>query len=142
MATLLAHLRVHPGREPEFEWVAAELWRQTHANESRVRRYEYWRGAQPSTYYTLESFDDFHGFLSHQASAHHEAAAPRLREMLADVRLEWVDPVGDASGLAATAMQPLRPGAHALEVAYHERYPAEVQDWWIPLRTGAGNARG
>ena len=41
MATILVHLRTHPGREADFERLAAELWRQTHANEPAVRRYEY-----------------------------------------------------------------------------------------------------
>ena len=74
MATLLAHIRVPPGKEVQFERIAEELYRATHEREADVRRDEYWRGAEPSTYYALESFDDLAGFVAHQTSEHHEAA--------------------------------------------------------------------
>ena len=79
MATLLAHIRVRPGKEVQFERIAEELHRATHEREANVRRYEYWRGAEPSTYYALESFDDLAGFVAHQTSEHHEAARPGPR---------------------------------------------------------------
>ena len=47
MATLLAHIRVKKGREAEFEAIAAELYRETRANEGDILRYEYWRGGEP-----------------------------------------------------------------------------------------------
>src|SRR5271166_149729 len=47
MATLLAHIRVRPGAEKRFEQIARELHDATHACEHDVRRYEYWRGAEP-----------------------------------------------------------------------------------------------
>ena len=99
MATLLAHIRVRPGKEVQFEEIAEELYRATHEREANVRRYEYWRGAEPSTYYALESFDDLAGFVAHQTSEHHEAARPGLGEVIEDIWLEWVDPLPD--GLAA-----------------------------------------
>jgi quinol monooxygenase YgiN len=136
VATILAHIRVHPGREAEFERVASELWQRTHTDESHVRRYEYWRGAEPSTYYSLLAFDDFRGFLEHQTSPHHETNAPKLSDLVAELRLEWVDPLASASDLPSTEQQPLRPDASPLERTYHERYAAEVQDWWRPLRRG------
>ena len=95
MATLLAHIRVRPGKEVQFERIAEELYRATHEREADVRRYEYWRGAEPSTYYALESFDDLAGFVAHQTSEHHEAARPGLGEVIEDIRLEWVDPLPD-----------------------------------------------
>ena len=51
MATLLAHIRVRPGMEARFEQLATELFQATHANERAVRRYEYFRGTDPGTYY-------------------------------------------------------------------------------------------
>jgi quinol monooxygenase YgiN len=134
MATILAHLTVKPGREQLFEAIAAELYRATHANETRVRRYEYWRGEQPGTYYTLLSFVDEEGFLEHQTSDHHEFAGPRLNDVIARIRLEWVDPMQSASPLTPTNRQPLKPKASALWSTYHERYAAKVQDWWEPMR--------
>jgi len=136
MATLLAHIRVRPGAEKRFEQIARELHDATHACEPDVRRYEYWRGAEPGTYYTLESFGDFAGFLAHEASPHHLGALPALREVLQDVRLQWVDPIVGASPLAPTDLAP-PPDATDLEGAYSERYGAKVQDWWLPLRTAA-----
>ncbi len=109
MATLLVHIRVRPGMEARFERVVAGLYRQTHEVESAVRRYEYFRGAEPATYYCLLSFDDYHGFLAHQSSDHHEAAVPELRELTEEMRLEWIDPLQQASPLAPTDPQPLPP---------------------------------
>jgi quinol monooxygenase YgiN len=136
MATLLAHIRVRPGAEKRFEQIARELHDATHACERGVRRYEYWRGAEPGTYYTLESFGDFAGFLAHEASPHHVAALPALREVLQDVRLEWLDPIVGASPLKPTHLPP-RPDAIDLAQAERERYGAKVQDWWLPLRAAA-----
>jgi quinol monooxygenase YgiN len=134
MATILAHLQVTAGREREFEAVAAELYRATHRNETRVRRYEYWRGEKPGTYYTLLSFVDEEGFLEHQTSDHHEAAGPKLSGLISEMRLEWIDPMQAASPLSPTNRQPLRSDANALWTMYHARYAAKVQNWWFPMR--------
>ncbi len=136
MATLLAHIRVRPGAEKRFEQIARELHDATHACERDVRRYEYWRGAEPGTYYTLESFEDLAGFLAHESSPHHVAALPALREVLEDVRLEWVDPIVGASPLKPTDLT-RRHDAIDLDEAARERYGAKVQDWWLPLRAAA-----
>ncbi len=134
MATILAHIRVHPGRERDFERVARSLHEETHAREKGVRRYEYWRGAEPGLYYSLLSFDDFNAFLAHQTSPHHEAASPALGELIRELRLEWVDPVEGASRLPATRMQDLAPAASELTERYHRRFAAQVQAWWEALR--------
>jgi quinol monooxygenase YgiN len=134
MSTILAHLKVKPGSERRFEEIAAALYAGTHANETRVRRYEYWRGEEPGSYYTLLSFDTEDGFLEHQTSDHHETAGPLLGEVMASLRLEWVDPIGSSSPLTPTNRTPLRPDATDLWKTYHERYAAKVQAWWQPLR--------
>ena len=133
MATILAHIQTQPGREADFEALVGELYRATQS-ETGKRYYEYWRGATPGLYYCLLAFDDFLHFLDHQVSDHHEAASPRLAEMIADLNLEWVDPVGGASELPPTAMQPLPEGASDLAQEYHQLFAAQVQDWWQALR--------
>ncbi len=134
MATILAHIQVHEGRERDFETVAAELHRQTHDAETGVRHYEYWRGAEPCLYYCLLAFDDFHAFLAHQTSDHHESASPQLGSLIRDMKLEWVDPVGGASKLPATNMQDLPADADELTRRYHRIFAAQVQSWWEALR--------
>lgn len=134
MATILAHITVNPGKEKEFEEVLGRLWKSTHDLETHVLRYEYWRGAEPNRYYGLLSFDDYNGFLEHQTSEHHETDAKYLTGLFSDFRLEWIDPVGNASDLPATDMQPLKEGASELWQTYHSRMPAQVAAWWLSLR--------
>jgi quinol monooxygenase YgiN len=137
VATLLVHIRVRPGLEARFERVVAGLYRQTHDIESAVQRYEYFRGAEPATYYCLLSFDDYHGFLAHQSSSHHEAAGPELRELTEEMPVEWIDPLQQASPLAPTDRQPLPPDASSVAAHYHERFDPVVAAWWGPLRSAA-----
>ena len=134
MATFLARITVKPGAEAEFERIAADLYEATHKHESGVRRYEYWRGADDRTYYCSAAFDDFLAFLAHQTSEHHEELGPQITQTFESIRLEWVDPIAGVSSMAATDMQPLPEGASALEVSYHDRFAADVRDWWRPLR--------
>lgn len=134
MATLLVHIRVRPEGAARFEELARQLYRASHEDERAVRRYEYWRGQEPYTYYTLMSFDDYLGFLTHQTSRHHEEASPALREVIEVLRLEWVDPVTGASPLVPTETQELPEGAGDLEREYSVRFAADVQEWWGPLR--------
>jgi quinol monooxygenase YgiN len=135
MATLLAHITVRPGSEAEFEAIARTLYEQTHRIEPAVTYYEYWRGTDPRTYYTLLSFDDHRAFIAHQTSAHHETASPAIRELVESIRLEWVDPIEGASPLPATEMQPAPDGADALTLDYTDRFAASVAEWWLALRS-------
>jgi quinol monooxygenase YgiN len=134
VATILAHIQIHPGKEAEFEALASELFEGT-VRESRKRHYEYWRSAEPGLYYCLLAFDDFHAFLAHQTSEHHEKASPQLGEFIEKIRLEWVDPVQGASELPPTEMQALPPDADELTARYHKLFAARLQDWWQPLRS-------
>ena len=134
MAPLLAHITVRPGCEERFEAIARTLHERTHADESGVLRYEYWRGSEPATYYTLLSFDDHRAFIAHQTSDHHEAASPRIGDVAERVRLEWVDPIAGASSLPPTEMQPVRDDADELTRSYSDRFAAEVAEWWLALR--------
>jgi quinol monooxygenase YgiN len=134
MSTILAHLRVKPGEEARFEDLIRELYAASQATDVGLRHYQYWRGAEPGLYYCLLAYDDHRSFIAHQTSDHHESAAPRLGEMFADIRLEWVDPVAGASDLPPTETQDAPEGADELTAAYAQRFAAEIADWWSPLR--------
>jgi quinol monooxygenase YgiN len=135
MATLLAHITVRSGAEADFEAIARALYERTHADERGVLRYEYWRGSEPRSYYTLLAFDDHRTFIRHQTSDHHEAASPQLGPVIERIRLEWVDPIEGAAPFGPTEMQPAPDAADELTVAYTERYAALVAEWWTPLRS-------
>ena len=134
MATLLAHITVRPGAEAEFEALARALYERTHATETGVLRYEYWRGADERSYYTLLSFADHRAFIAHQTSDHHESASPELGRLIESLRLEWLDPIAGASELPATEMQPVPEGADDLTASYTDRFAAIIALWWEPLR--------
>jgi quinol monooxygenase YgiN len=134
MATLLAHITVRPGTEARFEAIARGLYERTRADEVGVRRYEYWRGSEPRSYYTLLAFDDHRSFIAHQTSDHHETASPALRDVIERLRLEWLDPISGASDLPPTDMQPAQPGADDLVQRYTDRFAAQIADWWLELR--------
>jgi quinol monooxygenase YgiN len=134
MATMLAHMTIHEGREAEFEGVLRRLYEATHRLESDVVRYEYWRGAAPRTYYTLLSYPDFLSFIVHQTSDHHEAASPNLRALFESFKIEWVDPIRGASPLVETEPQDAPADADELTAKYAKAFRAEVAEWWAPLR--------
>lgn len=132
MATLLAHIKIFEGKEKEFERVARELFKATHALEPGCRRYEYFRGEKPGHYYTLLSFDDFLTFIHHQVSPHHEA--PDFGKLLETIRIEFLDPVQGANDLVPTEEQSLPANATDLMRQYAESHPLKVQGWWRKAR--------
>jgi quinol monooxygenase YgiN len=134
MATILAHIKVRPGAEARFEQTARRLHDDTHANETDVRRYEYWRGADERTYWSLLSFDTFADFIVHQTSDHHETASPLLGDVIESLRLEWVDPIQGASPLAPTQPQSMPADASELTQRYAVRFAPQIADWWLALR--------
>ena len=135
MATILAHIIVHPGSETRFEDVARALHAATHEREDGVLRYEYWRGAEPSSYYTLLSFSDYAAFLAHQTSPHHERAASDLGSVIASMRIEWVDPIAGASTLPPTA-GPHGPSPFTDDRTrrYADAFPPTIANWWLAQR--------
>lgn len=135
VATILAHITVRTGAEAEFEAIARDLYVASHAHDRGLLRYEYWRGSEPSTYYTLLAFEDFEAFMGHQTSDHHENASPAIGSILADLRLEWLDPVDGAAPLPRTEAQDLSGTDHDLTRQYAERFAARIASWWEPLRS-------
>ena len=122
--------------ESQFEAIARSLYAASHGTEPGLRRYEYWRGQEAGLYYTLLSFDDFLSFVAHQTSDHHEAASPAIGTAVADIRLEWIDPIRDASPLVPTEPQVAPADADELTRLYAERFAARIAEWWGPLRAG------
>jgi quinol monooxygenase YgiN len=110
------------------------MYERTHADEEDVRRYEYWRGAEPRTYYCIESYADVVGFLKHQSSAHHHHFGPDFRELIEAITMEWVDPIGQASPLAPTNNQPLPDDATEQMKAIYPRFASIYAAWWGRLR--------
>lgn len=134
MATILAHITVREGAEREFEEIARDLFRASHATEPGLRRYEYWRGEAPRTYYTLLSFDDFAAFILHQTSDHHEEASPAIGRLVENLRLEWVDPVAGAAPLGETYPMDLSGDQRELVRKYARLFAVRKAEWWDDLR--------
>ena len=134
MATILAHITVKPGCEKQFEQISCQLYQASHGSEPGLLRYEYWRGADPQTYYTLLSFSDFRAFIAHQTSEHHEIASPQLGSVLAGLRLEWIDPIVGGSELPPTAAQDLSDSVDELTRVYAKRFAAQIAPWWDEVR--------
>jgi quinol monooxygenase YgiN len=134
MSSLLAKIQIHPGKEAQFEDVMAFMYRQTHSSEEGVLRYEYWRGRAPGFYYCLLSFRDAVTFWQHQASDHHEGEMQRFGECIAELDLEVIDPVQQASPLPPTieGHAPLQESAAVQEQA--KLFPITEQQWWRILR--------
>lgn len=140
MATLLAKIQIHPGKEAEFEDVMAFMYRQTHATETGVLRYEYWRGHEPGFYYCLLSFVDNLAFWRHQASDHHEGEMQRFAACIAALDLELVDPVSESSPLPAAAEQEVPEDEPEAVREQQALYPLSLEQWWLLLR-GAAQGR-
>ena len=134
MATILAHIKVKPGCEAQFEQISKVLYGASHGSEPGLLRYEYWRGSEPQTYYTLLAFTDFRAFIAQQTSEHHEVASPLLGSVLAGLRLEWVDPVQGGSELPPTENQDLSDSLDELTRTYAKRFAAQGAPWWNEVR--------
>jgi len=134
MATLLAHIRIKPGCVARFEAIVRDLYAASHASEPALLRYEYWRGEEPGLYYCFESFDDYAGFIAHEVGPHHEEAAQPLMDLVADFRLEWVDPLHGAAPLPETADAPPHADWGERERFYAEMFPHSVAAWWRRAR--------
>jgi quinol monooxygenase YgiN len=129
MTTLLAHIQIKPGKEAKWEAIMHDMVEQTFATEPGVRRYEYWKGQEPNSYYCLLSFADKWAFYHHQMSDHHEGHD--FGDVLAGIKLEYVDPVeGAGGGLAHTDDPPLPSDASDAQRTAQERFPLAIPAWW------------
>ncbi len=128
MATILAHLEVYPGKEAEWEAIMADMVRQTFEQEEQVLRYEYFKGQEPLHYYCLLSFEDKWAFYLHQASEYHEGHD--FEGVLANVELEYLDPVTGACELPPTENPPLPAGTSEALCKYESICPILIPEWW------------
>jgi len=128
MATILAHIEIKPGTESEWEAIMADMVSQTFAHEERVLRYEYFKGQRPLHYYCLLSFEDKWAFYLHQASDYHEGHD--FESVLANVELEYLDPVKGASDLPPTLNPPLPDDATDAQRATEAAFPILIPAWW------------
>jgi len=129
MTTLLAHIKIKPGAEAQWEAIMADMIAQTWGTETGVQRYEYWKGEAPNLYYCLLSFDDKWTFYRHQMSPHHEGHD--FAAVLEDIRLEYVDPVKGAGGGLPPTLDPALPeDADADLRTAQERFPLVIPAWW------------
>lgn len=136
VATILAHITVKEGKGASFEEISRRLYARSHAAETDIIRYEYWRGQDRGCYYCLLSFPDYRLFMIHQTSDHHEAEVAGLGEVMAKFRLEWIDPVPGASPLLPTRAQTLGDDATPLARKYEQSLPLTIAEWW--KTAGAG----
>ena len=133
MTTLLAHIRIKPGKEEKWEAIIADMVAQTFATETGVARYEYWKGQEENAYYCLLSFADKWTFYAHQMSDHHEGHD--FGDVLESIRLEYIGPVeGSGGGLARTLDPPLSADASEAQRTAQSRFPLSIPAWWSGRR--------
>ena len=129
MVTLLTHIKIKPGKLEKWEGIIADMVKETFATEKGVKRYEYWKGQDENLYYCLLSFEDKWAFYNHQMSDHHESHD--FGDVIADLRLEYVDPVAGASTeLGATKDVPVTDDMDENRKKAQELYPVEIAGWW------------
>ena len=63
MSSLLAHIKIVEGKDQKFEELSKELYKQSHAKEDCIIRYEYYRGREKNSYYTLLVYPTYLDFL-------------------------------------------------------------------------------
>jgi len=139
MSTLLAKIQIHPGKESEFEHVMTYMYAETHGKEAGVLRYEYWRGQKPGFYYCLLSFPDSVSFWRHQASDHHEGEMQRFQDCIAELELEIIDPVQQASPLPPTLAGQLPSGESPAVQEQAKQFPITEAGWWLLARKSANS---
>ncbi len=129
MTTLLAHIQIKPGKEAKWEGIMHDMVTETFGTEDGVLRYEYWKGQEPLSYYCLLSFKDKWAFYHHQMSDHHEGHD--FADVLAGIRLEYIDPVeGAGGGLPPTTDPALEDDASEAMRTAQERFPLAIPAWW------------
>jgi len=132
MTTLLAHIQIKPGKEAKWEGIMHDMVAETFGTEEGVLRYEYWKGHEPLNYYCLLSFKDKWAFYHHQMSDHHEGHD--FADVLAGIRLEYIDPVeGAGGGLPPTTDPALADDASEAMRTAQERFPLAIPAWWRGL---------
>lgn len=133
MSTLLAHVKIKQGLENHWESIAKRVFAATHENEDGCVRYEYWRGSSERSYYVLLSFNSFDDFMRHQVADYHHNAD--FRNCFEDFKLEWVDPIENASPLKQSETSgEVSAGKSDLWNQYVINHTANTPEWWVKQR--------
>ena len=131
MTTILAHVRVKPGKAAQFEQIEREMTIATHAGEPDCLRYECWRGEEPNSYKVILAFRNAAAFYEHQISDWHEGHLSGLIDCFDDVRLEFLDPVcGMSADFQPTTAEPLPADAPKRALEYQVEFPVLEPAWW------------
>ena len=134
MSTVLAKAKLKPEFEDFFADIARKVFRSTHANESAVVRYEYYRGTDERTYYVLLSFENFDGFMTHQVADYHHNVD--FMDCFEEFRLEWLDPINGASPLVESETEgAVDPSNDDLWNNYVKNHSETTPKWWLSLRS-------
>ncbi|MEE4206942.1 MAG: antibiotic biosynthesis monooxygenase [Erythrobacter sp.] len=129
MATLLAHMRVKPGKEVEWEALMRLLTLQTFRTEGGVIRYEFWKGEAERQYYCLLAFKDKLAYCEHQMSETFRGAD--FSGLLEELRVEYLGPVeGAGGGLPPTRNPPLPEDASEALREVEALFPMRIPEWW------------
>jgi quinol monooxygenase YgiN len=135
MITLLVHIRVHEGKAARFEEILADMVAQTKASEPDCLAYEYYRGAEPNSYYCRLAFASKIAFYNHQNSTYHEGYLAEFAACFAALKLEYIDPVAaGGSGLDPTNNPALPADATGPLRDAETKYPIDIPNWWLNLR--------
>jgi len=110
------------------------MYAETHGKEAGVLRYEYWRGQAAGFYYCLLSFTDSLSFWRHQASDHHEGEMQRFGACIAELELEVIDPVQQASPLPTTRAKAVPTDASEAIREQAAAFPITEATWWQAAR--------
>lgn len=128
MTTILAHIEIKEGKEEKWEGIMEDMVKET-MKEAGVIRYEYWKAQIPNAYYCLLSFKDKWAFYEHQNSDHHEGHD--FADVLKSIKLEYLDPVENASPLPHTEDPPLTDEMDEGMARAQKMYPTAMADWWM-----------
>ena len=79
---IVVTLRVHAGREVEFEALLREIEAATVAQDIGCLRYEWYRAETPQTYVLLERWTDPASVRAHLQAPHMAACFERMKSML------------------------------------------------------------
>ncbi len=78
MISVIATLKVRPGKEEEFERITKELVAKVTANEPGCLLYALHRGTEPQTYVFLERYADEAATETHRGSAHFKELGAKM----------------------------------------------------------------
>jgi quinol monooxygenase YgiN len=128
-------MRVHSDKTTRFEEILQDMVAQTKSREPDCLRYEYFRGAEPNTYYCMLAFTSKIAFYHHQNSSYHDGYLEEFGACFAELRLEYIDPVAAGGSAFDPTTSPALPAdADGPLREAQSRYPIAVQGWWMKLR--------